>query len=132
MNVLVDTSIWSLALRRREPKGGVEERELCELLREGRMVMMGAIRQEILSGVRTKPQFVRLRKHLRAFDDIALEPEEAPGVTDAAWTPVAYDISAYANPALQIRIGFNINNGGVWTCSQWNVDDITISGLDCV
>lgn len=31
MNVLVDTSVWSLALRRKEPKDGVEERELREL-----------------------------------------------------------------------------------------------------
>ena len=76
MNVLVDTSIWSLALRRKEPRDGADEQELRELLREGRVVMMGAIRQEILSGVRTKPQFVRLRQHLRAFDDIALDHED--------------------------------------------------------
>jgi predicted nucleic acid-binding protein len=76
MNVLVDTSVWSLALRRKEPKDGSEEQELRELLGEGRVVMMGALRQEILSGVRTKPQFVRLRKHLRAFDDIALDHED--------------------------------------------------------
>jgi predicted nucleic acid-binding protein len=76
MNVLVDTSIWSLALRRKEPKDGVDEQELRELLREGRVVMMGAIRQEILSGIRTKPEFMRLRKHLRAFDDLALDHED--------------------------------------------------------
>ena len=76
MNVLVDTSVWSLALRRKEPKDGVEERELRELLREGRVAMMGVIRQEILSGVHTKQQFTRLRDHLRAFDDLDLEHED--------------------------------------------------------
>jgi hypothetical protein len=54
-----------------------------------------------------------------------------PGITDAAWTHVTYDISAYANPALQVRMGFNIDSGGVYTCSQWNVDDITITGVSC-
>lgn len=76
MNVLVDTSVWSLALRRNQPQDGVEQQELRELLREGRVVMMGAVRQELLSGVRTSPQFLRLRKHLRAFDDITLDHED--------------------------------------------------------
>lgn len=76
MNVLVDTSVWSLALRRQHPKSGAEERELGELLGEGREVMMGAIRQELLSGVRANPQFVRLRNHLRAFNDIPLDRED--------------------------------------------------------
>jgi hypothetical protein len=51
-----------------------------------------------------------------------------PNIEDAAWTEQTYDISAYANPAMQVRIGFNIDSGGVYTCSGWNVDDITITG----
>jgi len=51
VNVVVDTSVWSLVLRRRAPENSALERELAELIREGRVVMVGAIRQELLSGV---------------------------------------------------------------------------------
>ncbi len=33
MNVLVDTSVWSLALRRNSPRGTPAEMELVELIR---------------------------------------------------------------------------------------------------
>ena len=52
MKVLVDTSVWSQVLRRGEPENEPRERELRELLREGRAVLMGPIRQELLSGIR--------------------------------------------------------------------------------
>lgn len=73
MSVLVDTSVWSLALRRGVPRETPLENELRDLVREGRVVMMGAIRQELLSGVRVELQFKRLRDRLRAFDDLVLE-----------------------------------------------------------
>jgi predicted nucleic acid-binding protein len=73
MNVLVDTSVWSLSLRRGIPKDEPSVRELAALIEESRIVMIGAIRQELLSGVRTDAQFTRLRDGLRAFDDLALE-----------------------------------------------------------
>lgn len=73
MNVIVDTSVWSLALRRDAPRGTPEENELKELIGEGRVLMLGAVRQELLSGVRGAEQFRKLRDHLRAFPDIALE-----------------------------------------------------------
>jgi predicted nucleic acid-binding protein len=73
MKVLVDTSVWSLALRRRPGHlAAAEERlrdELADLVRGGRVVMIGPIRQELLSGVRTEAEHGRLRAHLRAFDD---------------------------------------------------------------
>ena len=76
MNVLVDTSVWSLALRRQRSSAGAEARELAELVREGRAVMLGAVRQEILCGVRGQQQLDALRAHLRAFPDIALGAED--------------------------------------------------------
>jgi predicted nucleic acid-binding protein len=73
MNVLVDTSVWSLALRRREVDEESEVvRELRELIAEGSVVMIGPIRQELLSGIRKKRQFNSLRDHLRAFPDLPL------------------------------------------------------------
>ena len=73
MNVLVDTSVWSLSLRRAKRLDDTASKELAELIREGRVVMMGAIRQELLSGIKVKSQFELLRDHLRAFSDLDLE-----------------------------------------------------------
>lgn len=73
MNVLVDTSVWSLALRRPGAHDSAEAAELIELVREGRVAMIGAIRQELLSGVRAAEQYRKLRDRLRAFSDVALD-----------------------------------------------------------
>ena len=72
MNVLVDTSVWSLAFWRDAPRGTAPEGELRELIGEGRVLMLGAIRQELLSGIRTTEQFKKLRERLRAFPDMPL------------------------------------------------------------
>ena len=76
MNVLVDTSVWSLAVRRASQSANPYAEELAELIREGRVAIIGSIRQELLSGVRYAKQFATLRDHLRAFPDIALETED--------------------------------------------------------
>lgn len=76
MKVLVDTSVWSQALRRGESESDPRERELRELLREGRVVLMGPIRQELLSGIRVESQYKQLRGKLRAFGDVGLERED--------------------------------------------------------
>ena len=77
MKVLVDTSVWSLALRR--PSGTTVTAEqqatvqaLRDLVLDGRAVLIGAIRQELLSGIKTLTQFDTLKTRLMAFDDIAL------------------------------------------------------------
>lgn len=76
MKVLVDTSVWSLVLRRDAPKSSEVERELRELLTEGRIVMAGPIRQELLSGIREESQFRQVRGKLRAFRDVGLDRED--------------------------------------------------------
>ena len=76
MNIIIDTSVWSLALRRQRSSPSAETRELAELVREGRAAMLGAVRQELLSGVRANQQFETLRGHLRAFPDVLLEAED--------------------------------------------------------
>ena len=73
MKVLVDTSVWSLALRRRGGADRPEAVELRSLIDEGRVAMIGLIRQELLSGVRTHAAFEQLRDHLRPFSDESLE-----------------------------------------------------------
>ena len=76
MNVVIDTSVWSLALRRQRSSSAAEALELAELVREGRAAMIGPVRQELLSGVQGQPQYETLREHLRAFPDLALEAED--------------------------------------------------------
>jgi predicted nucleic acid-binding protein len=73
MNVLIDTSVWSLALRRKNERLNTNERllvsELSELIREGRARVVGLVRQELLSGIRATEQYEKLRVHLRSFPD---------------------------------------------------------------
>ena len=71
MKVLVDTSVWSLALRRRSPAHPAVD-ELRRLVAHGRAAIVGPIRQELLSGIRDRAVFERLRDHLRAFPDEAI------------------------------------------------------------
>ncbi|HEY6872082.1 MAG TPA: PIN domain-containing protein [Geobacteraceae bacterium] len=72
MKVLVDTSVWSLALRRNPPADGPEVAELIELIGEVRVQMIGPVRQELLSGIKGQAMFRKLRDHLRAFPDLEL------------------------------------------------------------
>jgi predicted nucleic acid-binding protein len=75
-DVLVDTSVWSLALRRKTSSHeNVISRELEELVQEGRVRLIGPIRQEILSGIRDQNQFEILKTRLRAFPDVFLQEE---------------------------------------------------------
>lgn len=72
MKILVDTSIWSLSLRRHKPVEDENVKELQELIQEMRVQMIGPIRQEILSGISERSQYLKLRNHLRAFPDLSL------------------------------------------------------------
>src|SRR2546427_6198406 len=75
--VLVDTTIWSLALWRRPRDLNDEERQLVDawesLVRAGLAALAGPIRQEVLSGVRRQADFEALRRHLGAFPLLAIE-----------------------------------------------------------
>ena len=73
MRVLVDTSVWSEALRRRKKIESDIVREFRSLILEHRVDIIGPIRQEVLSGLRDNAQFEKLEKHLAAFPDIPLE-----------------------------------------------------------
>ena len=80
MNVLIDTSVWSLALRRKNESLKTNERflvaELSELIREGRARMIGLVRQELLSGIKATEQYEKLRLHLRSFPDEVVDTSD--------------------------------------------------------
>jgi predicted nucleic acid-binding protein len=77
MLVLIDTPIWSLALRRTSTNLNPREQRIThalqELIRDGRAQLLGPVRQELLSGIRQEPSFRKLRDHLRAFDEPRIE-----------------------------------------------------------
>ena len=76
MKVIVDTSVWSLALRRddQEPRDTVQE--LRHLIHDHRVQMIGPVRQEILSGIRSESQFKKLQNHLKNFPDLPILSED--------------------------------------------------------
>jgi predicted nucleic acid-binding protein len=80
MRILVDTPVWSLALRRKTADVAQGERRsvklLHEIVEEGRAELLGPVRQELLSGLREEAQFRRLRDYLRDFPDTALAEED--------------------------------------------------------
>ena len=88
MNVLVDTSVWSLSLRcaPRDLNDGERRtvRELTELISEGRANLMGLNRQEVLSGIRSPAQFEKLRALLRSFIDVAIDTTDYESAAEAS------------------------------------------------
>ncbi|MCC7307966.1 MAG: PIN domain-containing protein [Acidobacteria bacterium] len=75
MKVLIDTSVWSLALRRTGAAHPSRAR-LEVLIQNGLVAIIGPIRQEILSGVKVESQFKLLRENLRNFPDVFLTSED--------------------------------------------------------
>jgi len=73
MKVLVDTSIWSLALRRsgaKSPQDKALINELNQLINEVSVELIGPVRQELLSGISSQAQFEALKEKLQAFEDL--------------------------------------------------------------
>lgn len=78
--IVVDTPVWSLALRRKREDLGARELRVKKLWHEivfdGRARLLGSVRQELLSGLREEAQFQRLRNYLRDFPDTPVLTED--------------------------------------------------------
>ena len=77
MKILVDTSIWSLALRR--PSGVVNEEAILlkTIIEQGEDIyLLGIILQEVLQGIRNLKDFVALKEYFEAFPLIDLMRED--------------------------------------------------------
>ncbi len=107
MNVLVDTSVWSLALRRLPHNLNATEKtvvtELAELINEDRARMIGLVRQELLSGIKHAAQFSKLQEILRAF------PDEPPILSD-------YEAAAMASNHCRAK-GFAVSVSDMLICA---------------
>lgn len=76
MKVIVDTSVWSLALRRQQQTNDLLINKLRDLITDGRVIVLGAVRQEILSGIKHQKQFEKLKANFRAFSNLSLDFED--------------------------------------------------------
>lgn len=70
--VLVDSDVWSEAFRKSGDKSAWVDR-LEELIRNEEVLMIGPIRQEVLSGIREQKSFEKIRRVLRAFPSQPLQ-----------------------------------------------------------
>lgn len=88
MNALIDTSVWSLALRRKVEDLSASERslvaELREIVQEDRCRIIGPVRQELLSGIKSLDQYERLRLVLRPFRDEPLDTDDFESAAKAS------------------------------------------------
>ena len=69
MKVLVDTPIWSYALRTPNKEHQNEIDQLTSLITDQRALIIGPIRQEILSGYSDLRKFKRLKERLSFFEN---------------------------------------------------------------
>jgi predicted nucleic acid-binding protein len=86
VKILADTCAWSLLFRRKDKHALTSnERQmvasLIEAIQGGRVTIIGPIRQEVLSGIKDRAQFEKLRNALQAFPD---EPVETGHYEEAA------------------------------------------------
>jgi predicted nucleic acid-binding protein len=58
--------------------------ELSELVREGRARLIGLVRQELLSGIKTTEHFEKPRLHLRSFPDESIDTSDHEEAAKAA------------------------------------------------
>jgi predicted nucleic acid-binding protein len=70
MNVIVDTTVWSKYFRRKDHEmNRAVVREVSRLIENGMIIIVGPVRQELLSGISNKGVFEKLKTKLRAFED---------------------------------------------------------------
>jgi predicted nucleic acid-binding protein len=74
VKVLVDTSIWSLALRRNEQSETTKK--LINLILSSQVVMIGPVRQELLSGISDRNMFMKLKTKIEPFDDLPITTKD--------------------------------------------------------
>jgi predicted nucleic acid-binding protein len=77
MKVLIDTPIWSLAFRKK--KNNEENKSidnLIELIQDGRIAIIGPIRQEILSGISDKNKFNDIKEKMSIFSDYDIQSSD--------------------------------------------------------
>ncbi len=74
INIVVDTSVWSRALKKGASSAGPQALRLAAMLTQGRpVVLLGVIVQEVLSGIRDASDFEMLKSRLERFPVLDLD-----------------------------------------------------------
>jgi len=76
VKVLVDTSVWSVVLRRSKQTVSGLTQQLRDLIADHRVEIIGPIRQEILSGIRYEDKLRKVDTYLSPFLDIPIIKED--------------------------------------------------------
>lgn len=76
MKIIVDTCVWSQALRRSGAPETDIINELSDLIKEVRVQLIGPVRQELLSGIKSEQQFKELKYYLSAFPDLPINTRD--------------------------------------------------------
>ena len=82
MNILVDTSVWSLALRRDGPPDTAELTELKRALQAGMVVSTGLVLQELLQGFSRPKAHDLIVDQFRAFPLIVPDRQDHISAAD--------------------------------------------------
>lgn len=117
MSILVDTCIWSYALRRRNdlPNQKIID-ELNGFIQQRQVIMIGVIRQEILSGISHETQFERIRTKLRAFPDYPI-------------TTADFEMAAHFYNLCRVK-GVQGSNTDFLLCAMAHRHDFTVFTVD--
>ena len=70
MKVIVDTSVWSLYFRRKKAPECTEIDAFHDLVSEGRAVLLGVVKQELLSGIKENVRFEKLLGAFSGFEPL--------------------------------------------------------------
>ena len=78
MKTIVDTSVWSLAFRKRllTDKEQTVVNKLIELMNSKELIIIGAVRQETLSGISDERRFEIIKNKLEPFPDFPVLTED--------------------------------------------------------
>lgn len=77
MSLIVDTSVWSLALRRGVIPDDPQVKKLELAIRQGQSIqLLGIIVQEILQGIKSSTTFLRVKTDLDLFTMLQLERDD--------------------------------------------------------
>jgi len=76
LKVIVDTPIWSYALRSKRKGYELHVKEFEGLISDQRVVIIGPIRQEVLSGYSDKSRFEKLNDNLRYFENTQITDDD--------------------------------------------------------
>ena len=76
MKVIVDTPIWSYALRSKREGYESYVEQLRSLITDQRVLLLGPIRQEVLSGYSDLDKFAKLEKKLSYFENTPIVDDD--------------------------------------------------------